>query len=84
MEGIIWLFLALLVALVALGAALAGLRRRALRIKLDHSPSCRTPMSLRRVVFFVWPSRSGTSRRPWLSSPVRTSVCGRSAGLTRH
>jgi hypothetical protein len=25
-----------------------------------------------------------TSRRPWLANPVRTSVCGRSAGSTRH
>jgi len=28
MDGIIWLFLALIVALAALGAVLAGLRRR--------------------------------------------------------
>jgi PHP family Zn ribbon phosphoesterase len=49
MEGIIWLFLALLVALVALAVVLAGLRRRAPKIKADHCPSCRTPMSLRRV-----------------------------------
>jgi hypothetical protein len=52
MEGIIWLFLALIVALVALGAVLAGLRRRAPRIKTDHCPSCRTPMSLRWVSIF--------------------------------
>jgi ribosomal protein L37AE/L43A len=49
MEDIIWLFLTLIVALVALGAVLASLRRRAPRIKTDHCPSCRTPMSLRRV-----------------------------------
>jgi ribosomal protein L37AE/L43A len=58
MEGIIWLFLALLVALVALAVVLAGLRRRTPKIKPDHCPSCRTPMSLRRVVFSVWRGRS--------------------------
>jgi hypothetical protein len=52
MDGIIWLFLALIVALVALGAVLAGLRRRPPQIKTDHCPSCRTPMSLRRVPLF--------------------------------
>jgi PHP family Zn ribbon phosphoesterase len=49
MEDIVWLFLALIVALVALGAVLTGLLRRAPQIKTDHCPSCRTPMSLRRV-----------------------------------
>jgi hypothetical protein len=52
MDGIIWLFLALLVALISLGAVLAGLRRRPPQIKTDHLPSCRTPMSLRRVSVF--------------------------------
>jgi hypothetical protein len=56
MEGIIWLFLALIVALVALGAVLAGLRRRPPRVKTDHCPSCRTPMSLRRVSAFESPT----------------------------
>jgi predicted RNA-binding Zn-ribbon protein involved in translation (DUF1610 family) len=54
MEDIIWLFLALPVALVALGAVLAGLRRRA--PSMEHDParctSCETPMSLRRVSIF--------------------------------
>jgi len=52
MDGIIWLFLALLVAFVALGVVPADVRRRPPRIKTDHCPSCRTPMSLRRVSFF--------------------------------
>jgi hypothetical protein len=51
MDGIIWLFLALIVALVSLGVVLVGIRRRAPKIKLDHCPSCRTPISLRRVSF---------------------------------
>jgi hypothetical protein len=51
MDGIIWLIPALIVALVALGAVLPGLRWR--RPPVDKSPgqcsSCETPMSLRRV-----------------------------------
>jgi hypothetical protein len=52
MEGIFWVFLALIVALIAFRVVLAGLRRRPPRIKLDHCPSCRTPISLRRVFIF--------------------------------
>jgi hypothetical protein len=52
MDGIIWLFLALIVALSSLGVVLVGIRRRPPKIKLDHCPSCRTPISLRRVSFF--------------------------------
>jgi hypothetical protein len=64
MDGIIWLFLALIVALVALGVVLAGLRGRPPRInqKSAHCPSCRTPMSLRRV----WIFESATLRIQWL------------------
>jgi predicted RNA-binding Zn-ribbon protein involved in translation (DUF1610 family) len=51
MEDIIWLFIALIVALVALGAVPAGLRRRP--PTMEHDParctSCETPMSLRQV-----------------------------------
>ena len=50
MDGIIWLFLAL-IALIALGV-LVSIRRRPPKIKLDHCPSCRTPISRRRVSFF--------------------------------
>jgi uncharacterized Zn-finger protein len=51
MDGIIWLFLALIVALVALGVVLAGLRRRPPSVEGNpgHCSSCETPMSLRRV-----------------------------------
>src|ERR1700722_495936 len=54
MEGIIWLLLALIVALVALGVVVAGIRRRPPRInpKSSHCPSCLTPISLRRVPLF--------------------------------
>lgn len=54
MEGIIWLFLALIVALVALGVVVAGIRRGPPRInqKSGHCPSCLTPISLRRVPLF--------------------------------
>jgi hypothetical protein len=51
MEGVIWLFLALILALICLGVVLAGIRRR----PPTASPSpgscsnCKTPMSLRRV-----------------------------------
>jgi ribosomal protein L37AE/L43A len=48
MEGIICLFLALLVALVALGAVLAA-RLPPRTNQVGHCPSCRTPISLRRV-----------------------------------
>jgi predicted RNA-binding Zn-ribbon protein involved in translation (DUF1610 family) len=58
MEGIVWLFLALIVASVALGPVLAGLRRRP--PSMEHDParctSCETPMSLRRVSIFEWPT----------------------------
>jgi hypothetical protein len=54
MDGIICLFLALIVALVALRVLLAGLRRRP--PSMEHNParctSCETPMSLRRVSLF--------------------------------
>jgi hypothetical protein len=50
MEDTIWLFLALVVAIVALAVVLAGLRRPP-RINRNsgHCPRCRTPISLRRV-----------------------------------
>jgi hypothetical protein len=51
MDGIVWLFLAPIVALVALGAVLAGLRRRPPSVEDNpgHCSSCETPMSLRPV-----------------------------------
>jgi hypothetical protein len=51
MEDIIWLLLALIVALLALGMALVRFRRWSTEINLNprHCPSCATPMSLRRL-----------------------------------
>jgi hypothetical protein len=53
MDGVIWVFLALLVPLIALGTV-AGLRRRTLRVDpiSGHCSNCRTPMSMRRVSWF--------------------------------
>ena len=78
MEGIIWLFLALLVALVALAVVLAGLRRRTPKIKPDHCPSCRTPMSLRRVSLAKSHALLGEWECPHCGS--RISKRGRVAG----
>jgi hypothetical protein len=53
MDGIIWLFLALTVALVAFGVVLAGRRRpKSVDGSRGHCSNCATPMSLRRVPFF--------------------------------
>jgi hypothetical protein len=50
MDRTIWLLLALIVALVALGVVLAGLRRPPrINQSSGHCPRCRTPISLRRV-----------------------------------
>lgn len=64
MEDVIWLFLALIVALVALGAVLAGIRERPPRINQEFGscPSCLTPMSLRRVSIF----ESSSLRGQWM------------------
>jgi hypothetical protein len=52
MDGRIWFVLALV--LIAVGSALAGVRRR--RFAADqgsrHCPHCETPMSMRRVSIF--------------------------------
>jgi hypothetical protein len=80
MEGIDWLFLALVITLVALGAVLAGLRRRA--PSTDHDParckSCETPMSPRRVSMF----ESLTLRGQWMCPHCKTRMNrrGRVAG----
>jgi DNA-directed RNA polymerase subunit RPC12/RpoP len=53
MDGIIWPFLALTVALVAGGVVLAGRRRpKSVDGSRGHCSNCATPMSLRRVPFF--------------------------------
>jgi hypothetical protein len=49
MDGIIWLFLALTVALVAFGVVLLGRRRPSGIDSPRHCSICQTPMSLRRV-----------------------------------
>ena len=50
MFGIIWLFLALIVVLLALGVFVAGVRRPSgANPRLHHCANCRTPMSMRRV-----------------------------------
>jgi hypothetical protein len=61
MEDTIWLFLALIVALVALGALLTDVRRRAPTIKQNpgQCSNCETPMSMRRVPIFQSPSFKG-------------------------
>jgi hypothetical protein len=47
MEGIIWLFLALLVALIALGMV-AGFGRKRVGVNPPrHCSSCKTPMATR-------------------------------------
>jgi ribosomal protein L37AE/L43A len=78
MDGIIWLLLALILALVALGVVLVGIRRRAPKIKLDHCASCRTPISLRRVSFF----RSHMLLGEWVCPHcgTRMNKSGRNAG----
>jgi hypothetical protein len=78
MDGIIWLFPALILALIALGVVLVGIHRRPGKIKLDHCPSCRTPISLRRVSFF----RSHMLLGEWMCPHCGTRMikAGRSAG----
>ena len=82
MEGIIWLFLALIVALIALGVVLAGLRERppGINQKSGHCPSCRTPMSLRRVSIFESPTLRSQWRCPHCGT--RMDKSGRSVSGT--
>jgi hypothetical protein len=62
MEGIVWLFPALI--LVAVCVLLAGLRRRPPAIEQNSTrcTNCETPMSLRRVSLF----QSLTFRGKWM------------------
>jgi hypothetical protein len=70
MEGINWLYLALI--LVAVCFVLVGLRRRA--PSMEHDParctSCETPMSLRRVSIFESP----TLRIRWVCPHCRNRI----------
>jgi hypothetical protein len=81
MAGIIWLFLALIVALVALGVVLVGLLRRPSSIEKTPGRclSCETPMSLRRVSIF----ESLTLRGQWMCPHCRTRMNkrGRAVGM---
>jgi ribosomal protein L37AE/L43A len=53
MDGIIWLFPALMVVLVALALVLVAMRRRPSAPNPQrHCSNCQTPMSLRRVSLF--------------------------------
>jgi hypothetical protein len=77
MDGVIW---ALLVPLTALGTV-AGLRRQPLGVDPNsiNCSNCRTPMSPRRVMFSVWPGRSGDTApsvaiQPSLHIPVQPFV----------
>jgi hypothetical protein len=68
MDGIIWLFLALTVALVAFGVVLPGRRRLPSGVdpNLSHCSSCQTPMSLRR--------RSLLGEWSWRKSQVKSFI----------
>lgn len=52
MDGIIWLFLALLVALVTVCVALRDRRKHSVEPIPRQCANCETPMSLRRISFF--------------------------------
>jgi hypothetical protein len=48
MDGIIWLFIAKVMALVVLGVVIVGLRRGRFAVqKSSHCPNCQSPMSMR-------------------------------------
>jgi DNA-directed RNA polymerase subunit RPC12/RpoP len=74
MEGIIWLFLALIIALVALGAVLTGLRRRPLMIKQTpgRCSNCATPISMRRVSIFESPTLRGMWMCPHCGNRIKS------------
>jgi hypothetical protein len=64
MDGMVWLFPAFILASVAFGVVVAGLRRRlsGLDLNVRHCSNCQTPMSLRRVSIF----QSYTLRGAWM------------------
>jgi predicted RNA-binding Zn-ribbon protein involved in translation (DUF1610 family) len=80
MEGIIWFFLALIVALIAIGFVLAGLRRR--QSSMEHDParctSCETPISPRRVSIFQSLALRGVSMCPHCGTRINRT--GKQAG----
>jgi predicted RNA-binding Zn-ribbon protein involved in translation (DUF1610 family) len=78
MEGIIWFFLVLMVALVALSVMLAGLRRRQPSMEEPaRCTSCETPMSLRRVSIVESLTLRGTWKCPHCGNRIKR---GRSEG----
>jgi hypothetical protein len=87
MDGVIWFFLALLVALTITGVVV-GLRRR--RSGVDpmsrQCSNCRTPMSPRRMIFFV--GRAARAAYATLSvlrcGPARTPVRAFATVLLTH
>jgi DNA-directed RNA polymerase subunit RPC12/RpoP len=74
MEGIIWLVLALVLALVSLGAVLAGMRRRPPSPDENpgHCSRCETPMSLRRVPLLKSQALLGEWVCPHCGSRIRS------------
>jgi len=72
MDGVTWVFLVLLISLIALGV-IAGLRRKRLGVNPPrHCSSCTTPMSLRRVSLL----QLLTSRGEWMCPHCGTRIRG--------
>jgi ribosomal protein L37AE/L43A len=77
MDGVVWLFLTLI--LVAVGFLLAGFRRRSSRVEnSSQCPNCQTPMSMRRVSLFQLLTFRGIWMCPHCGA--RISKMGRVAG----
>lgn len=72
MDGLVWFFLALLVALMTIGVV-AGLRRRPLGVDpvSRHCSNCRTPMSLRRVSLLQSLTHRGMWKCPHCGARMR-------------
>jgi hypothetical protein len=82
MDGIVWLFLSLTVALLALGVVLVRLRREASGVDPPrHCSSCQTPMSLRRASLFQSLTLRGTWTCPHCGTRIKT--LNRLSGLPR-
>jgi hypothetical protein len=80
MDGKIWFFLALVLALVAVSVMQAGRRRRSWADQASrHCPHCETPMSLRRVSIL----ESLTLRGLWLCPHCGTRLHKRRGKVQR-
>jgi ribosomal protein L37AE/L43A len=76
MDGIIWLFIAKVMALVVLGVVIVGLRRGRFAVqKSSHCPNCQSPMSMRRVSIL----RSFTLMGGWVCPHCGTKLHRRRA-----